>query len=63
MTSGNASSGNDTDDNSTMKASLSLARAHDDVEEKLEAAENVSRVAPEAWLARLGELNERIRVF
>merc|ERR1719443_2528608 len=27
-----------------MKASLSLARAHDDVEEKLEAAENVSRV-------------------
>lgn len=41
---GNASSGNDTDDNSTMKASLSLAGAHDDVEEKLEAAEDVSRV-------------------
>ena len=55
MTSGNASSGNDTDDNSTMKASLSLVGAHDDVEEKLEAAEDVSRVAPEASLAGLGE--------
>jgi hypothetical protein len=42
--SGNSTSANDTDDNSTIKHYLNLAGAPNDVEEKLHAAENVSTV-------------------
>merc|ERR1719359_1734450 len=42
--SGNTSSLNDTDNNSTTKLNLNLGGAPSDVEEKLQAAENVSRV-------------------
>merc|ERR1719387_2274556 len=42
--SGNASSLNDTDNNLTTKINLNLGGAPNDVEEKLQAAENVSRV-------------------
>jgi hypothetical protein len=41
---GNASSGNDTEDNSTIKLNPNLGGAQNEVEEKLQAAENVSRV-------------------
>jgi hypothetical protein len=41
---GNGSSGNDTDDNSTEKLIPTFGGAHNDVEEKLQAAENVSQV-------------------